>query len=284
MPGFPQLDHRYLPPFVVQKLFFDALHEGRQAILRAEALQEEDDEEEEEEVEYACLPEQDLKKARAAHHMAEDAEYVRLLEEDLRKAEAAYRKAENETFARLLEEDMRKAQEAHRRAMEQEEERRRQVERESMERGRHEHKRRKQERRERERLEQERREREAAESSPARRLRDYEGKWAELHRNVIGREQLGFYDIPWPLFEKIRVVEDITEERVLAFVCHLLQEQIQVPSGGQAKNLRSEFLRWHPDKFDVKVLDKVVEGDRGAVREAAGHVVRILTKFSEKVC
>ena len=37
------------------------------------------------------------------------------------------------------------------------------------------------------------------------------------------------------------------------------------------------MLRWHPDKFEGKVLGKVVEGDREAVREAAGRVARILT-------
>jgi hypothetical protein len=36
VPGFPEPDYRHLPPFVVQKLRFDALHEGRQAALRAE--------------------------------------------------------------------------------------------------------------------------------------------------------------------------------------------------------------------------------------------------------
>jgi hypothetical protein len=139
------------------------------------------------------------------------------------------------------------------------------------------------ERRERERREKECREREAAQSSLVTRLRVYEEKWAALRSNAIGVENLGFYDIPWPLFENIRGVGDITEERVLAFVCHPLHEHIQGPGGGQAKSLRSEMLRWHPDKFEGKVLGKVVEGDREAVREVAGRVARILTTFSAKM-
>jgi hypothetical protein len=69
----------------------------------------------------------------------------------------------------------------------------------------------------------------------------------------------------------------------LAFVCHPLHEHIQGPGGGQAKSLHSEMLRWHSDKFEGKVLGKVAEGDRGAVREAAGRVARILTTFSAKM-
>lgn len=243
VPGYPELDDRHLPPFVVQKLFFDALYEGRQALLRAEEERWEVAEMArlQAEQEYARLLEQDLKKAQAAHRRAEEAEYARLLEEDRKKAEAAHRKAE---FARLLEEDQRKAQEAHRRAVEQEERERQR------------------------RAEQER----SVENDLANRLRVYEEKWAALRSNVVGMEQLGFCDIPWPLFENVRGVGDITAERVVAFVCHPLHEQ--------AKSLRSEMLRWHPDKFEGKVLDKVVEGDREAVREAAGHVARILTRSS----
>jgi hypothetical protein len=267
VPGFPGLDDRHLPPFVAQKLFFDALDEGRQAILRAE----EERKESEEQAKYEHLVEQDSKKAHEARRRAEEAEYARLLEEDLRKAEAARRRAENEEFARLVEEDKRKAREAHRRAMEQEE-RQRQAERESVER----------ERRERERREKECREREAAQSSLLTRLRVYEEKWAALRSNAIGVEHLSFYDIPWPSFENTRGSVDIIEERVLAFVCHPLHEHIQ-GGGGQAKSLRLEMLRWHPDKFEGKVLGKVVEGDREAVREAAGRVARILTTFSAKM-
>ncbi len=281
VPGFPLLDDRHLPPFVVQKLFFDALDEGRQAMLRAEK-ERRGAEETDEEDEIAHLLEQDLKKARAAHRRAEDAEYAKLLEEDKRKAEEARRKAENEEYARLLEEDMRKAQEAYRRAMEQEE-RRRQAEQESMERERRERECREQEHRERERREQELRERDAAQWNLADVFRVYEEKWAMLRSNVIGTEQLGFYDIPWPLFENVQGVEDITEKRVLAFVCHPLHEHIQGPGGGHAKSVRSEMLRWHPDKFEGKVLDKVVVCDREAVKEAAGHVARILTMFSVKM-
>jgi hypothetical protein len=142
------------------------------------------------------------------------------------------------------------------------------------------------ERRECERRERERREREyssiaeAIQTNLVKRLRVYEEKWAALRSNFVGVEVLGFCDIPWPVFEGVQGVEDITEERVLAFVCHPLHEHVQGTGEGQVKSLRSEMLRWHPDKFEGKVLDKVVVGDREAMREAEGDVARILTSFS----
>lgn len=284
VPGFPGLDARDLPPFVAQKLFFDALDEGRQALLRAE----EERKEREADAVYARLLEQDSKKAFEARRRAEEAEYARLLEEDRRKAEAARRKAENEEFARMLQEDMRKAQEAHRRAME-EEERQRRAEREAMERERRrakeqEERRRRaereameRERREREIHEKEQREREAAQLNLVMRLQLYEAKWGVLRGKAAEVENLSFYDIPWPSLEDVLGVGDITEERVLAFMRHPLHEYIQGPGGAQAKSIRSEMLRWHPDKFNGKVLGKVIEGHREAVKEGAGRVARILS-------
>ena len=225
----------------------------------------------------------------------EDTEYLRLLEEDLRKAEAARRRAEKEEFERLLEEDRRKAQETHRRAMEQEE-KRRQAERESKERERREredrekerHEREDREKKRREGREKERRRKEREAAKLVTRIRDYEDKWARLRSNAIEVEHLSFCDIPWPSFEDVRDVGDITEERVSRFVRHPRpqgSEQIQPegPGGGLIKSLRLEMLRWHPDKFEGKVLEKVFEGDREAVREAAGCVARILTTLSAKM-
>ncbi|KAI9507832.1 hypothetical protein F5148DRAFT_980784 [Russula earlei] len=114
-------------------------------------------------------------------------------------------------------------------------------------------------------------------------VRVYEEKWAVLRGVVPVVEQLRFCDVPWPLFGNVQSVEDITVERVLEFVCHPLNECIRGASAGQTtKSLRSEMLRWHPDKFG-KVLERVVEGDREVVMMAAGNVARILTKLNAEV-
>lgn len=244
-PSYRRVDHPYLPP---QKPFVDALTE---ALLRAAEEQKARDD-----AEYLRQLEQDSEKARAEHDRAMNAEFLRLLKEDERKAEAARRKAENEEFARLLQEDARKYEESHRRAMEEEEQRQEAIE---------------EERREQERREQERCERE---SNLITVLRVYEAKWTALRsNNVVGEGQVGFNEIPWPSLEEIWCIEDITEERVLEFMRHPLHEHIH----GQAKSVRFEMLRWHPDKFESQILAKVMEGHREAVKEAVGRVVRILT-------
>jgi hypothetical protein len=101
-----------------------------------------------------------------------------------------------------------------------------------------------------------------------------------LRSNAVKVENISFFVIPWPSFEDIRCVGDITKERVTAFVCHPLREYVRCAGGGQARSLRSEMLRWHPDKFDGTMLGKVAEGDRKAVKEAAGRVTRILTELN----
>ena len=46
-------------------------------------------------------------------------------------------------------------------------------------------------------------------------LRLYEDKWDALRSSGVAMEQLGFYDIPWPLLEDVRRVE----ERACTGVC-----------------------------------------------------------------
>ena len=69
--------------------------------------------------------------------------------------------------------------------------------------------------------------------------RGFEEKWPALRSNAVGVEHLGLYDIPWVSFENVRCVWDITEERVLAFVCHRcplhehLVSMVGVPAEGR---------------------------------------------------
>jgi hypothetical protein len=252
VPGFPDVDHRHIPPLVAQKLFMDALFAGRQTLLRA--AEERDAEAEE---------------ARQCAAEEAEAEFARLMELDSRKADEAHRKAVEEEYVRLLEEDRRKAEEEHRRAVEEEERRRAEQERA--------------EARERERRERSHRQDSTITGARPRLedlLLDYEAKWAVLRGNDAPEELFQFCDFPWPVFQNVQTVGDVTQERVWAFVSHPLHEQVQRHGEGKGKTVRSEMLRrWHPDKFEGRVLHKVVEHDREAVRATAGHVARFLTSF-----
>lgn len=295
VPGFAGLDDLHLPPSTVLDVFYEALQGGEQVFLIA--LEPEEREERKMEAEYPRQPEQE----HESHRRAVDVAFLRRIEEDSRKAEEVHRRALQEDFARQQAERTRKVLGAHRRA-EQERQRQAQAEREAMERARREkerlererreqerfeRERRKQEhlerelreqerfereRREQERLEQGRREREAAQPDFATLLCLYEEKWAKVRSNSDGAEPLKFNDIPWPWFGDVRYFEDITDKRVLAFMGHPLRKHMQGPSGGLAKTLRFEMLYWHPDKFDGRVLGRVIDDHREAVKKAAGLV------------
>ena len=298
MPIFPGVDEHLLEPLVYQKLFLDALYAGRKTLLRASEERREAAKARKraEDEEYVRLLEQDSKKAREAQRRAEEEECARLLEEDLRKAREAQRRAEEAEFARLLEEDRRRAQEAHRRAEAEEaarRERKRLEEERRRERERLEEERRRRaqheafmerERRERERQARDQQYRKAkAESGQhhlVERLRVYEETWAALRSNVGGTKPLRFRDIPWPVFGNVWSGDDVNKERVREFMCHPLHEYMRTSGGGLAKATRLELLRWHPDKFNGKVLNRVVEADRKAVQDAAEHIVHVLNELS----
>jgi hypothetical protein len=323
-------------PLARQKIFYDALFEGRQVLLRAadsrhvRKLRAQQRERQNKEAAVRAEAERERERRRQRRRRRkrraqeekeeEDAEYARLLVEDLRKAQAAHRRAqEEEEFARLLEEDLRKAREAHLRAVvkEEEEKRRRAAAEEAARREEEERKwaeeeaaRRHAEEQlrlqaevewwrevERRRLEEEE-ERlrwewemflrvQAAEAErpqqEAEALQIYEAKWGALLRPgkgqvVVAPRSLGFGDVPWPLFGAVGSVEDVTWPRVREFVFHPQRSSVQ--GTYKAKSIRLELLRWHPDKFERNVLDKIVEGDREAVKEAAGNVARFLTELT----
>jgi hypothetical protein len=268
-------------PLVAQKVFFDELYKQRAVLMRAAEEQ----------------------RARAE----EDAEFLRLLAEDQRKAHEAHLRAEAEEQRleeeRRVKEEIELKERRRRRKREAEERRRRRaareerrekvrLEQERLDQELLEWERLEQERREQERRDQERREREqealrqktAAEVTLAQQvaewLRVYEEKWTLLRTDVQLRP-LAFSDIPWPLFGVPASAEDITLVRVQEFLCHPQRESVQ--GAGLIKSLRSEMLRWHPDKFNAKMLNKVVEGEREAVMEAAGKVARFLTQLSAEI-
>ena len=260
-------------PLGAQKVFFDELYKQRAVLMRAAE-----------------------ERQRQAE---EDAEYLRLLVEDERKAQEALRKAQEEEEAerraeeRRVEEELRTKEEKERRRR-----KKREAEERRQRRAAREERKQEQERLEQERIEQERREQERhrqrrereqqealrqsqnAASQVTEWLRCYEEKWAVLRADVQ-LNPLAFYDIPWPLFGIPTTAEDITFVRVQEFLCHPQRESVQ--SAGLVKSLRSEMLRWHPDKFNAKMLNKVMEGDREAVLEAAGKIARFLTQLTAEI-
>ncbi|KAF7979286.1 hypothetical protein HWV62_42988 [Athelia sp. TMB] len=106
----------------------------------------------------------------------------------------------------------------------------------------------------------------------------YDGKWAELKD---GRDlpPLPIGILPWPIlgYEVTRPA-DITLQRVRDFVFHPLRKGMEKKS--RRDRVRADMLKWHPDKFNAKVLNKVVNAEQ--VAEAAGQVARFLTQIMEE--
>ncbi|KAI0321489.1 hypothetical protein OF83DRAFT_1161807 [Amylostereum chailletii] len=90
-------------------------------------------------------------------------------------------------------------------------------------------------------------------------------------------------EIPWPIFiEKAPStpfrIEHLTAEAISAFLLPVVGAEEDGNVEGRAKErkerLRRTMLRFHPDKFESRVLRRVDEREREAAREGMGAVVR----------
>lgn len=233
---------------------------------------------------------------RRAREEREKSEYQRkLLEEQQRKLKEAQEREAREREAREREAREREARE--RAAREREARERKAREREAKEREARECEEREREERQREAREHEAREREArqrrAREQEARERAEaaysahanpqalqqffaiYDAKWAELKTNH-NLSSIDVRELPWPsLALKHFTVQEFTREDVLTFVFHPLRPSLMQKSAKD--RVKTEVLRFHPDKFDAFVLPKVREDQRALAQELAGAAVRALT-------
>lgn len=124
----------------------------------------------------------------------------------------------------------------------------------------------------------------------------YEVRWKELLAGLEIETELRFPDIPWPVLvvdigptldtkgkRAARLeVEDLTVDAVSAF---LLPGGRPADSSSKDKDaikkerrdkLRETMLRFHPDKFEGRVMRHVREKDKELVREAVGRITRAI--------
>ncbi|KAH7882462.1 hypothetical protein F5I97DRAFT_1816957 [Phlebopus sp. FC_14] len=85
--------------------------------------------------------------------------------------------------------------------------------------------------------------------------------------------------LPWPFLAHVQfsTPDQITYEAVQAFIFHPHHPSAVVQS--RRERVRVEVLRFHPDKFNTRILPKVKESQRAIAREVAGAVARILTRI-----
>jgi hypothetical protein len=127
---------------------------------------------------------------------------------------------------------------------------------------------------------------------------EYDHRWKELFRKdgdfgLSDREsELTFSDIPWPILaayprESGRspaglcpvTLEDLTVKGISDFLFGA--SPASLTGRGEEKRQRKEilkesFLRFHPDKFEGRFMQRVNQDEQDVIKEAIGQVVRAL--------
>ena len=91
---------------------------------------------------------------------------------------------------------------------------------------------------------------------------------------------LHFEDVPWPISNNIGDVtpETLTKTNISSF---LLFIPVDAKTSGK-EIIRSALLKFHPDKFEPKILSRMRPEDVERTREAAGAVVRVLNDMAKE--
>jgi len=107
----------------------------------------------------------------------------------------------------------------------------------------------------------------------------YERHWVGLLSSKSNSADLGFGDIPWPVQGKSSNISQITAEAVSSFLFLPGDEGHDEAARGRVRKeeLRGTILRFHPDKFEGRIIPRVKDEERAAVREGANAVTRAVT-------
>ncbi|KAI0365926.1 hypothetical protein BV20DRAFT_1027243 [Pilatotrama ljubarskyi] len=120
----------------------------------------------------------------------------------------------------------------------------------------------------------------------------YEARWKELlapGSSAHAEGTLRFGDVPWPVMppppstpdeRPVVTVEDLTAEAIAAFLLPPsevpVSEDAAVAKKDRKEKLRETMLRFHPDKFEGRIMRLVRPADLELVKEAVGIVARTL--------
>ena len=120
-----------------------------------------------------------------------------------------------------------------------------------------------------------------------KRRQAYDERWVKLlerpaHGAAADGDVLFFDDIPWPLYYSSKksvsiTVDNFTKEAIQEFLLSVPSDANIIPKD----IIRSSLLRFHPDKFESRIQNRVRQEDRDRTKEAANIVVRILNDLSK---
>ncbi|KAF9554671.1 hypothetical protein CPC08DRAFT_712730, partial [Agrocybe pediades] len=99
----------------------------------------------------------------------------------------------------------------------------------------------------------------------------HERMWARLPSADV--PNLTWSDIPWPMTRPVSNPDDITFGMISSY---FLSPHWPESSRSTKDRIKDHLKRWHPDRFETKVLPKVVEADKERVKSGAGSITRHL--------
>jgi hypothetical protein len=102
---------------------------------------------------------------------------------------------------------------------------------------------------------------------------EHDRQWARLK----SLDDLGWDSFPWPMFKKPTEPEELTSVAIGAYV--LSPHHPTDKSKAARDRVKDHIKKWHPDRFETKLLRKVREEERERVREGAGLVARNLNEM-----
>ncbi|TFL07135.1 hypothetical protein BDV98DRAFT_609340 [Pterulicium gracile] len=109
--------------------------------------------------------------------------------------------------------------------------------------------------------------------------RAYDERWKELMLSAptTTKDELRYADVPWPVPPSLDR-DSFTEDDIRRFVLMPVPGE-EMGEKERKERLRETMLRFHPDKFEGRIMVRVREKDRERVQEAMGLVVRTVSKL-----
>lgn len=98
--------------------------------------------------------------------------------------------------------------------------------------------------------------------------------------SLSSRTSLRWSDFPWPMLKRPSNPEEIT---TMAIQSYVLSQYYPDKSRSEKDRVKDCIKRWHPDRFETKLLNKVVEEEKEKVKEGAACVVSSLNELRRNV-
>lgn len=103
----------------------------------------------------------------------------------------------------------------------------------------------------------------------------------ELHERywafLPNRDELHWDHFPWPMFTMPKNPEEITGGAILAYLSFDKDKTRSLKD-----RIKDQIKKWHPDRFETKLLPKVAGDHKDMVKVGAGAVVRYLNDLLDK--